>query len=208
MKNIFKRAHEMTREMKREYPEVDYRIQFGLCLSYLSNNKEEEQMTKEKWYESLSEKEKSRLKDILDNRTFMKPVEEKEKIWNQLLEQRYQKCLAEIEQEKQREEERKQEQAEQEKQRQLNVQRGYLTIDLYQSNKYRCWASEITGTDKRYGLAREFLNPIEASQNSKIYKLEEGKYYNYLEHNKQHFVKVENGELIEMTRDEMIDLFR
>lgn len=44
MKNIFRRAHEMAREIKREYPEVDYRTQFGLCLSYLLNNKEEEKV--------------------------------------------------------------------------------------------------------------------------------------------------------------------
>jgi hypothetical protein len=44
MKNIFKRAHEMAKEIKKEYPEVDYRAQFGLCLSYLLNNKEELEM--------------------------------------------------------------------------------------------------------------------------------------------------------------------
>ena len=216
MKEIFKKAHEMAREIKREYPEVDYRTQFGLCLSYLLNNKEEEQMTKEKWYESLSEKEKSRLRDIAEARTgFLRSGEtaeewmaRKKENFDTILEEKYQQYLAEIEQEKQREEERKQEQAEQEKQRQLNVQRGYLIIDLYQSNKYRCWAAEITGTDAKYGLAREFLSPVEAKQNSKTYKLVEGKYYNYLENNKQYFVKVEDGELIEMTKEEMMNLFR
>ena len=44
MKNTFKRAHEMAKEIKKEYPEVDYRAQFGLCLSYLLNNKEELEM--------------------------------------------------------------------------------------------------------------------------------------------------------------------
>ena len=44
MKNTFKRAHEMAKEIKKEYPEVDYRLQFGLCLSYLLNNKEELEM--------------------------------------------------------------------------------------------------------------------------------------------------------------------
>ena len=46
MRNIFLKAHEMTREMKREYPEVNYRAQFGLNLSYLLSNKEERQMIK------------------------------------------------------------------------------------------------------------------------------------------------------------------
>lgn len=44
MKKIFKRAHKMAREIKREYPDVNYRVQFGLCLSYLLNKKEEEKM--------------------------------------------------------------------------------------------------------------------------------------------------------------------
>lgn len=56
MKNIFKRAHEMTREIKREYPEVDYRTQFGLCLSYLLKNKEEAEMTEEQAIKNLKEK--------------------------------------------------------------------------------------------------------------------------------------------------------
>lgn len=41
MKNIFKKVHEMTRKIKREYPEVDYRTQFGICLSCLLKNKKE-----------------------------------------------------------------------------------------------------------------------------------------------------------------------
>lgn len=41
MKNIFKEAHKMTREMVEKYG-VDYQVQFGLCLSYLLENKEEE----------------------------------------------------------------------------------------------------------------------------------------------------------------------
>lgn len=34
---IVKKAHKMTKEIKNQYPEVDYRTQFGLCLSYLLN---------------------------------------------------------------------------------------------------------------------------------------------------------------------------
>lgn len=35
MKNLLKEAHKMTKEIKREYPEVDYKFQLGLCLSFL-----------------------------------------------------------------------------------------------------------------------------------------------------------------------------
>ncbi|BDR82571.1 hypothetical protein [Clostridium tetani] len=40
MRNIFKEAHKMTREIKKEYKKVDYRTQFGLCLSYLLSKKD------------------------------------------------------------------------------------------------------------------------------------------------------------------------
>lgn len=43
MKNIFKEAHKMTREMVEKYG-VDYQAQFGLNLSYLLENKGEEEM--------------------------------------------------------------------------------------------------------------------------------------------------------------------
>ena len=34
-KELMKKAHEMTREIKSQYPEVAYKFQLGLCLSYL-----------------------------------------------------------------------------------------------------------------------------------------------------------------------------
>lgn len=36
MKNLMKKAHELTRKIKGEFPEVDYKFQLGLCLSFLS----------------------------------------------------------------------------------------------------------------------------------------------------------------------------
>lgn len=49
MKNLFKKAHEMTRKMKERYPEVDYQTQFGLYVSYLfeEGKEEEEEEVKE-----------------------------------------------------------------------------------------------------------------------------------------------------------------
>ena len=41
MKNIMKKAHEMTKEIKKEFPNVDYKFQLGLCLSFLYHNEEE-----------------------------------------------------------------------------------------------------------------------------------------------------------------------
>lgn len=39
MKNLFKEAHELTKEIKKEFPEVDYKVQFAICLSYLQKMK-------------------------------------------------------------------------------------------------------------------------------------------------------------------------
>lgn len=60
--NILKRAHELTKEIKREYPEVDYKAQLGICISFLYNNKEVKGMVKlegtekqVKWAEEIRE---------------------------------------------------------------------------------------------------------------------------------------------------------
>lgn len=37
MKELMKAAHEMTKEIRKEFPEVDYQAQLGLCISYLYN---------------------------------------------------------------------------------------------------------------------------------------------------------------------------
>ena len=38
MKNIMKEAHKLTKEIIKEFPEVDYKAQLGICLSFLSKN--------------------------------------------------------------------------------------------------------------------------------------------------------------------------
>ena len=42
MKDLMKRAHELTKEIKKEYPEINYQAQLGICISYLSNKEEVE----------------------------------------------------------------------------------------------------------------------------------------------------------------------
>lgn len=41
-RNLMKEAHKMTKEIKEQYPEVDYQAQLGLCLSFLAQKGEEE----------------------------------------------------------------------------------------------------------------------------------------------------------------------
>lgn len=50
MKKVFKKAHEMTRKFVEKYG-VDYRAQFGLCLSYLLEKEKEESNMKIKMKE-------------------------------------------------------------------------------------------------------------------------------------------------------------
>lgn len=44
--NLFKGAHKMAKEIKAEYKEVNYKFQFGLCLSYLGKIEGEIKMVK------------------------------------------------------------------------------------------------------------------------------------------------------------------
>lgn len=41
MKNLFIEAHKMTGEIKRKYNDVDYKVQFSLCLSFLIEKDDE-----------------------------------------------------------------------------------------------------------------------------------------------------------------------
>lgn len=50
MKNIMKKAHEMTKEICNKYKDIDYKTQLGLCLSFLSKEGEKEKMIN---YETL-----------------------------------------------------------------------------------------------------------------------------------------------------------
>ena len=42
-KELMIRAHKMTKEIKKEYPEVDYKFQLGLCLTYLREEEVKEE---------------------------------------------------------------------------------------------------------------------------------------------------------------------
>lgn len=66
MKNmslVMKKAHKMTRDIKNEFPNVDYKFQLGICMSYLLNGEGENEMVElqgsekqVKWALSIREK--------------------------------------------------------------------------------------------------------------------------------------------------------
>lgn len=41
-RNLMKEAHKLTKEIKEQYPEVDYQAQLGLCLSFLAQEGKKE----------------------------------------------------------------------------------------------------------------------------------------------------------------------
>ena len=47
-KELMIKAHKMTKEIKNEYPTVDYKFQLGLCLAYLYKEGEKEMGIEEK----------------------------------------------------------------------------------------------------------------------------------------------------------------
>lgn len=73
MKNLFKKAHKMTKKIKEKYNDVDYKVQFSLCLSFL-NQEGDAKMEELKG----SEKQIKWAKDIRANT--LKFVDELEKI--------------------------------------------------------------------------------------------------------------------------------
>lgn len=44
MRNIMKEAHKMAKEITTKYNDVDYKVQLGLCISYLFSKEEEVEM--------------------------------------------------------------------------------------------------------------------------------------------------------------------
>ena len=46
-KEMMVKAHKMTKEIKAQYPDVDYKFQLGLCMPYFLNNKEDIEMVED-----------------------------------------------------------------------------------------------------------------------------------------------------------------
>ena len=78
MRNIMIEAHRMTREIKRTSPDVDYKAQLGLCLSFLMTNKEEKVMEMAKL--EGSEKQIKWAEDL--RKEFVTKIEEYKKFLN------------------------------------------------------------------------------------------------------------------------------
>ena len=75
-RNLMKEAHKLTKEIKKQYPEVDYKTQLGLCLSFLSQEKGEKEMVELKGTEKqVKWAEDIRNRIIKVNEIFEKAIE-------------------------------------------------------------------------------------------------------------------------------------
>lgn len=59
MKELMKEAHKMTKEIKKEFPEVDYKAQLGICMSYLLNKEEKGMEEKITWEDVKKQMDKA-----------------------------------------------------------------------------------------------------------------------------------------------------
>ncbi|HII4494835.1 hypothetical protein [Clostridium perfringens] len=73
MSLVMKEAHKLTKEIKNEFPEVDYKAQLGICMSYLLNEEGENEMVElqgsekqVKWALSIREKTISTINEAIN----------------------------------------------------------------------------------------------------------------------------------------------
>ena len=73
MSSLMKEAHILTKEIKKEFPNVDYKFQLGICMSYLLNGKGENEMVElqgsekqVKWALSIREKTISTINEAIN----------------------------------------------------------------------------------------------------------------------------------------------
>ena len=75
-RNLMKEAHKLTKQIVSEYGDVDYRTQLGLCLSFLSQEKEGNEMVELKGTEKqVKWAEDIRNRIIKVNEIFEKAIE-------------------------------------------------------------------------------------------------------------------------------------
>ena len=74
-RNLMKEAHKLTKEIKKQYPEVDYKTQLGLCLSFLSQEGGKEMVELKGTEKQVKWAEDIRNRIIKVNEIFEKAIE-------------------------------------------------------------------------------------------------------------------------------------
>ena len=83
MSMIMREAHRLTKEIKREFPGVNYNFQLGICMSYLLKEKGENEMVElqgtekqVKWANDIREELLKIVNEVEHNRLYKAIVEE------------------------------------------------------------------------------------------------------------------------------------
>lgn len=77
-KELFTKAHEMTRKIKAEFPEIDYRAQFSICLKALNEPADEQvkESVEENIENKIEEKAEANKEEFKMNKILSKKVVE------------------------------------------------------------------------------------------------------------------------------------
>lgn len=71
------------------------------------------------------------------------------------------------------------------------------------SRKHKSWVAQIVGTHTRFGLDRQFVDPVTEGWFDKDYELADG-YYEVCNAGDRRFIRVANGQVATIGKDEVV----
>lgn len=74
------------------------------------------------------------------------------------------------------------------------------------SRRHKSYIAEIVGKDSMYGLDRKFVSEKDESRRVQYAELEEGRSYEIQDSSDREYVKVANGQLVEISKDEALEI--
>ena len=74
------------------------------------------------------------------------------------------------------------------------------------SRRHKSYIAEIVGKDSMYGLDRKFVSEQDGSRRVQYAELKEGRSYEIQDAGDREYVKVANGQLVEISKDEALEI--
>ena len=74
------------------------------------------------------------------------------------------------------------------------------------SRRHKSYIAEIVGKDSMYGLDRKFVSEQDGSRRVQYAELKEGRSYEIQDAGDREYVKVANGQLVEVSKDEALEI--
>ncbi|MDW0113750.1 hypothetical protein QT711_11180 [Sporosarcina saromensis] len=88
------------------------------------------------------------------------------------------------------------------------LEKNFAMIEtLSGSRNHKTWVAEITGTHPKFKYNREFIEAWDEWTGAKEFKLYNGKVYEVCNGGNRSYVKVENGEVEEITGGQLAEIF-